>query len=157
MSTDQDASGSAAGPGRLGDRERELFLAEPHVAIVSVADDGGRPPATVPTWYAYEPGGTITLVTRQGKRKSRLIRGAGALSLSVQRAQVPYRYATVEGTVVRQQPAERDDLVVVLRRYLPHDAVDSWVEWELRGGNGNGPPEVVEIRPDRWLTGDFGG
>lgn len=60
-----------------------------------------RPPATLPTWYDYEPGGTLTVVTRAGRRKSRLIRRAGVVSLSVQRTEVPYRYVTVDGTVIR--------------------------------------------------------
>ncbi|MEV6644510.1 hypothetical protein [Amycolatopsis sp. NPDC051371] len=40
-------------------------------------------------------------MTRAGRRKSRLIRRAGVVSLSVQRTEVPYRYVTVDGTVIR--------------------------------------------------------
>lgn len=155
MSIDREQAGSTGGSRKLDREERERFLAEPHVGILSVGSDDDRPPSTLPTWYAYRPGGTISIITRQGKRKSRLIRNAGTLSFSVQRPQVPYRYVTVEGTVVAQRPATRAELVAIGQRYLPEDALDPWADWETGGGNANGTPEYVEIRPDRWLTADF--
>jgi hypothetical protein len=42
--------------------EREAFLAELHVAVVTVTDDG-RGPLAIPLWYDYQPGGEIILVT----------------------------------------------------------------------------------------------
>jgi hypothetical protein len=42
---------------RLSVRDRELFLAEPHIAALSVSAGPGRGPLTVPIWYQYEPGG----------------------------------------------------------------------------------------------------
>ena len=33
--------------------EREAFLADVHVGIISISDDG-RGPLTVPVWYAYD-------------------------------------------------------------------------------------------------------
>ncbi|WP_424186549.1 pyridoxamine 5'-phosphate oxidase family protein [Actinokineospora sp. G85] len=141
--------------GRLTPVEREQFLAEPRVAVLSIPSDDDRPPSTLPTWYAYTPGGTLTVITRAGRRKSRLIRKAGVVSLSVQRPEVPYRYVTVEGTVVRQEPATEADLRRVGSRYLPADRLPDWLSWELDGRHPLGPGEVVEIRPDRWQTGDF--
>src|SRR4051794_14515385 len=41
-------------------QEREVFLAESHTAVVSVANDGNRPPHSVPVWYHYEPAGNFT-------------------------------------------------------------------------------------------------
>lgn len=136
--------------------EREEFLALPHVAVLSVGNEGDRPPLTLPTWYGYQPGGHLSVITREGKRKARLIRLAGTASLSVQRAERPYRYVTVEGTVVEQRRPVREELLAIGRRYLDADAVDGWADWELSGGNGNGAPEYVEIRPDRWLTKEIG-
>jgi nitroimidazol reductase NimA-like FMN-containing flavoprotein (pyridoxamine 5'-phosphate oxidase superfamily) len=43
--------------------EREAFLAEVHVAVVTVSDDDGRGPLAIPLWYDYRPGGEIILVT----------------------------------------------------------------------------------------------
>ena len=91
-------------PRPLTEQERQEFLAEPHVAVLSVASDTDRPPLTVPLWYGYQPGGYLSFFTgTQGRkaRKTRLIQKAGVLSLLVQRAEFPYKYVTVEGTVVR--------------------------------------------------------
>ena len=37
--------------------DREFFLAEPHIAALSVSAGQGHGPLTVPIWYRYEPGG----------------------------------------------------------------------------------------------------
>jgi hypothetical protein len=155
MSTEAQSPENVRRPGKLSQKEREQFLAQPHVGVLSVISDDDRPPSTLPTWYAYHPGGNIAVMVRQGKRKSRLIRRAGTLSFSVQQPEVPYKYVTVEGTVVKQERPTRKELISIGVRYLPADAVDPWAEWELGGGNGAGEPEYIEIRPDRWLTADF--
>jgi nitroimidazol reductase NimA-like FMN-containing flavoprotein (pyridoxamine 5'-phosphate oxidase superfamily) len=155
MSTEKQLGEKVGQSRQLSQTEREEFLAQPHVGVLSVSSDDDRPPSTLPTWYAYQPGGNIAVITRKDKRKSRLIRRAGKLSFSVQRPEVPYRYVTVEGAVVKQERPTREELASIGRRYLPADTVDAWVEWELGGGTGNGEPEYIEIRPDRWLTQDF--
>lgn len=155
MSSEKRSDAEARQPGRLTREEREEFLARPHIGVLSVVSEDERPPSTLPTWYAYEPGGNLAVITRKDRRKSRLIRRAGKLSFSVQRPEAPYRYVTVEGTVMRQERPTREELASIGRRYLPAESVESWAEWELSGGNGNGEPEYVEIRPDRWLTADF--
>ena len=53
--------------------EREAFLAETHVAVVSVAQPG-RGPLAVPVWYRYEPGGDVRFVTGGRSKKAELIR-----------------------------------------------------------------------------------
>ena len=144
-------------PRSLTERERQAFLAEPHIAVLSVASDTDRPPLTVPVWYGYQPGGHLTFFTgTQGRkaRKTRLIQKAGALSVSVQRAEFPYKYVTVEGTVVRtDRPPSAEHMLTIARRYLPEEAAQAFVKSELeRPGS-----EVVlfTVRPDRWLTADF--
>ena len=104
----------------MNEQQQQAFLAEPHVGVLSVASDDGRPPLTVPLWYGYEPGGNLTFFTgTQGRkaRKTGLIRRAGVLSLCVQRAEFPYKYVTVEGTVIQtDQPPTADGLLAVVRR-----------------------------------------
>jgi nitroimidazol reductase NimA-like FMN-containing flavoprotein (pyridoxamine 5'-phosphate oxidase superfamily) len=39
----------------LSKEEREQFLAEPHVAALSVGAGDKRGPLTVPIWYQYNP------------------------------------------------------------------------------------------------------
>ena len=57
--------------------EREQFLAEPHIAALSVEAEPGRAPLTVPIWYQYAPGGDIWIMTGLDTRKNRLIQAAG--------------------------------------------------------------------------------
>lgn len=144
-------------PGPMTERERQAFLAEPHVAVLSVASDDDRPPLTVPLWYGYRPGGDITFFTgTQGRkaRKIRLIEKAGVLSLSVQHGEFPYRYVTVEGTVVGEdRPPSAEQMLAIARRYLPEEAARGFVEAEL--GHPESELVLFTVRPDRWLTLDF--
>jgi hypothetical protein len=87
---------------QMTEKERQEFLAEPRIGVVSVAKGDNRPPHTTPVWYAYEPGGNVTFFTgTQGRRsrKAELVERAGVLSLKVQREEFPYGYVTIEGTV----------------------------------------------------------
>ena len=144
-------------PRQMTEQERQEFLADLHVAVLSVASDDERPPLVVPVWYDYQPRGNISFFTgTQGRkaRKTRLIQKAGVLSLSVQREEFPYRYVTVEGTVVRtDRPPSAEQMLAIARRYLPEEAAQAFVTAELEQPGS----ELVlfTIRPDRWLTADF--
>lgn len=144
-------------PGPMTEQVREEFLAEPRVAVLSIARGGDQPPHTTPVWYAYEPGGDVTFFTGTQGRKSRkaeLVEGAGVLSLTVQREEFPYRYVTVEGTVVAvDRPPTAEQALAVARRYMPEEQARGFIEAEL----GHPTPEFVlfTIQPDRWLTFDF--
>jgi nitroimidazol reductase NimA-like FMN-containing flavoprotein (pyridoxamine 5'-phosphate oxidase superfamily) len=50
-------------PGALTEQERQEFLAQPHIAVLSVASGSDRPPLTVPIWYGYQPGGDLIFFT----------------------------------------------------------------------------------------------
>jgi hypothetical protein len=125
--------------------------------VLSVASGDGRPPLTVPLWYGYEPGGHLTFFTgTQGRRvrKTGLIEKAGVLSLSVQREEFPYRYVTVEGTVVGvERPPSAERMLAIARRYLPEETAQGFVGAELEDP-GDGLVLFV-VRPDRWLSTDF--
>ncbi len=88
---------------QLTGAERDDFLAEPHVAVLAIPR-GERPPHTTPVWYHHQPGGNVTFFTGTQGRKSRkadLIEQAGVISLCVQQETFPYKYVTVEGTIVQ--------------------------------------------------------
>jgi uncharacterized protein len=135
----------------LTETERQEFLAAKRVGVLSVAASDGRPPASVPIWYDYAPGGNIRISTSPSSRKARLIERAGVVSLVVQREELPYQYVVVEGTVVdttQPTPLEVRDAIAI--RYLGEEDGRRFVrEYE--------PPDNVlfTIRPDRWLTADF--
>ena len=145
-----------AGP--LTEVEAQAFLAAPHIAVLSVASDDARPPLTVPIWYAYEPGGDLTFFTdTMGRktRKARLIHHAGVLSLCVQHEEFPYRYVTIEGTVVQvDRPPTASRMLAIVRRYLPPEQAEGFVAAEL--GNPASRVALYTVRPDRWLSFDFG-
>src|SRR5215204_2102721 len=144
-------------PRRMTEQERQEFLAEPHVGVISVARDSVRPPLTVPIWYGYEPGGNVTFLPgMQGRkaRKTRLIEKAGVLSLLVQHEEFPYKYITVEATVVGADvPPSAEQMPAVARRYLPEEAARGFVAAQLE--HPRSELVLFTIRPDRWLTFDF--
>jgi hypothetical protein len=134
--------------------EREAFLAEVHVGIISIADEG-RGPLTVPIWYAYEPGGDIRLVTDRTSRKGRLLERAGRFSLCVQAEVPPYKYVSVEGPILAIGPVDVDrDVRPLAHRYLGPDIGDQYVA-ETRAERERGGSVLVRMRPERWLTVDY--
>jgi PPOX class probable F420-dependent enzyme len=134
----------------FSESERQEFLAALHVGVLSVAADG-RPPASVPIWYAYTPGGNIRLSTGASSRKARLIERAGAVSLVVQHEEPPYQYVVVEGTVIdTAKPAPLDVREAIAIRYLGEEGGRAFVR-SLEGHE----TVLFTIRPDRWLTADF--
>ena len=152
-------SGRNRGPGRrvwvhmnpFTEPERQQFLADKHVAVLSVAATNGRPPASVPIWYDYAPGGNIRINTGASARKSRLIELAGAVTLVVQREEPPYQYVVVEGTVVETTtptPLEVREAIAI--RYLGEEGGRAFVR-SLEGLES----VLFTVRPDRWLTADF--
>src|SRR5215213_6286950 len=122
-------------PRRMTERERQEFLAEPHIGVLSVAAGDDRPPHTTPVWYGYEPGGSITFFTGTQGRKSRkaaLVETTGVLSLTVQREQFPYKYVMVEGSVVGSSSSpSAEQMLAIVGRYLPEEAARGFVEAEL--------------------------
>jgi PPOX class probable F420-dependent enzyme len=137
----------------FSETERQEFLADKHVAVLSVAATEGRPPASVPIWYDYTPGGDIRIMTGASSRKARLIERAGAVTLVVQREEPPYQYVVVEGTVVETtNPAPTDLQESIAIRYLGEEGGRAFVS------SMEGVEEVLfTIRPDRWLSADFTG
>lgn len=134
--------------------ERESFLADRHVAIISVAQPDAAP-LTVPIWYEYEPGGAVRLVTGARSKKLDLIRSAGRMSLCVQSELPPYRYVTVEGPARIVGNANDGDIRSLAYRYLGEQLGEWYLSTtaEERAMIGN---VLIEIRPERWLTADYG-
>jgi Pyridoxamine 5'-phosphate oxidase len=138
----------------LSERERQEFLAQPHVAALSVAAGPYRAPLVVPIWYQYEPGGDIWFHTAVGSRKAKLIDAAGRVSLMVDEAGARVRYVSVEGPVVRTEPGTEQDVRAMTERYLPADRVEHYLEFALAV---HGEQVVYHVRPQRWLSADLTG
>ena len=107
--------------------EREAFLADVHVGVVGVAEDG-HGPLTVPVWYSYEPGGEIRIITARRSRKGKLLERAGRFSLCAQtETPPPYKYVSVEGPIVAIEAADISSAI--------------------------GAPSPAAISAPRWATG----
>jgi uncharacterized protein len=131
--------------------ERQEFLAAKHVAVLSVAATDGRPPASVPIWYDYTPGGNILINTAASARKSKLIERAGALTLVAQNEEPPYQYVVVEGAVVdTTTPTPLDVRESIAIRYLGEEGGRAFVR-----SIEDRSTVLFTIRPDRWITADF--
>jgi PPOX class probable F420-dependent enzyme len=135
----------------MTETEREQFLAAPRVGVLSVAA-GERGPITVPVWYDYQPGGTVSVITGRSTRKALAIQAAGRMSLCVQDEQPPYRYVSVEGPVVTGEPGPSDRLGMA-RRYLGTEGGDQFVAANPDPG---GEMIVLRMSPERWTAQDFG-
>jgi nitroimidazol reductase NimA-like FMN-containing flavoprotein (pyridoxamine 5'-phosphate oxidase superfamily) len=125
-------------PLNMSRQEREDFLTGVHVAVLSVASDGGGSPLAVPVWYTYEPGGTVNVTTGRATRKAAAIRAAGRFSLCAQDERPPYKYVTVEGPVVVEDATE-------------DERGDAYI-----AANPTGGQVVFRMTPERWLTADYG-
>jgi nitroimidazol reductase NimA-like FMN-containing flavoprotein (pyridoxamine 5'-phosphate oxidase superfamily) len=131
--------------------EREAFLAETRVAIISMADEG-RGPLTIPVWFQYEPGGVVRFVTGGTSRKARLIRTAGRLSLCVQSETPPYKYVSIEGPATIGTPEHERDVRQMAFRYLG----EQLGEWYLQATAAEHTDTIlVSVTPERWLTVDY--
>jgi uncharacterized protein len=139
----------------LTEQEREAFLTEPRVAVLSLPSGNERPPLTFPVWYGYRPGGEITYytqLTEPKSRKLRLLHEGSSLSLCVQREELPYKYVTVEGTVIDQnETPTAEQKFAIVRRYLPEQ--DAWAYLDAEMATAN--VVLFTIRPDRWTGFEF--
>lgn len=133
--------------------DREAFLADLHVGVISIAREG-RGPLAIPIWYAYAPGGEIRIVTGGDSFKLSLLRRAGRFTLCAQDETPPYRYVSVEGPVVAIESASVEaDERPLARRYLGPDLGDAYVAATT---SASGVANVlVRMRPERWESVDY--
>jgi hypothetical protein len=108
---------------------------------------------TVPVWYAYEPGGTLDVVTGGDSVKAQRLRAAGRFSLCAQSEQPPYRYVSVEGPITGEDAsvsvAERRALA---HRYLGAELGDQY----LAATEAEAATNVAfRMSPAHWRTVDY--
>ncbi|GAA1712078.1 pyridoxamine 5'-phosphate oxidase family protein [Kribbella yunnanensis] len=143
-------------PGPMSSAGREAFLAASHVAILSIAQPHGRPPLASPVFYHYEPGGELTFFTNTLGRKTRkadLLATANALSVTVQTEEMPYKYVTIEGAVVKSGPATPDEMEKIAERYMPAEYAQGFVQNEF--AHPESAPVLYTVEPKRWFSSDL--
>jgi PPOX class probable F420-dependent enzyme len=138
-------------PFNMTKTEREAFLADVHVGVLSI-NQPAHGPLSVPVWYDYEPGGRLWFITGRNSRKGTLLGEGTRVSLCAQTEEAPYRYVSVEGPVSEVRAADRDvELRAMARRYLGPEQGDRYAE-----ANAGGDSILVEVTPEQWLTVDYG-
>jgi nitroimidazol reductase NimA-like FMN-containing flavoprotein (pyridoxamine 5'-phosphate oxidase superfamily) len=127
--------------------ERDAFLADVHVGILSIARTG-KGPLALPIWYEYVDGEIIIGMGGEST-KAKLLRAAGRATMTVQTETAPYKYVMVEGpvAVVHEQ---RDDLTMA-SRYLGAEMG----AWYATNNPSTSASVVAHLTPESWITGDF--
>ena len=140
-------------PRAFTENERQEFLAQKRIGVLSVAAEDGRPPASVPIWYDYTPGGAIRINTGAARRKAGFVGRAGVVTLVVQREELPYQYVVVEGTVIdAATPSPVEAREAIAARYLGAGGGR-----EFAAAMDGDSSVLFTIRPDRWFSADFSG
>ncbi|MGK0274657.1 MAG: nitroimidazol reductase NimA-like FMN-containing flavoprotein [Ilumatobacter sp.] len=132
--------------------EREAFLADIHVGVLSIARQG-KGPLALPIWYLYADG--KVLISMSGSSvKADLLRKRQRATLTVQQEAPPYRYVMVEGpvTLAPNDPDTKEiDTKELATRYLGAE-MGAWY------AKNNPPTEdsvVAHLAPEQWLTVDY--
>jgi hypothetical protein len=133
--------------------EREEFLADVHVGVLSAAMGSAGQTLAVPVWYSYQPGGLLTVLTGRRSRKATAIRGAGRFGLCVQDACPPYRYVSVEGPVVSEEELDPAERLAMARRYLGAAGGNRYLADNPDPGREN---VAFRMRPEHWLSQNQG-
>ena len=134
---------------RMSPEERETFLAELHVGVLSISREGA--PLCVPIWYDYEPGGNLQVITGENSPKHRELPVGAVVSLCAQSEEVPYRYVTVTARVVAVEPAQLErDLRPMAHRYLGEEFGDAYVAET----GADGQVKVI-LQPEGWRSEDY--
>jgi len=131
--------------------EREAFLADVHVGVLSI-EQPGKPPLSAPVWYDYSPDRGLWFVTEAESRKGRALAAAQRCTLVAQSEEAPvYKYVSVSGPVVDVRQAELEShRRPMAHRYLGKELGDLYVK--STSGEGN---LLFTVRPERWLTVDY--
>ena len=135
----------------MSEQERQQFLADVHVGVLSIERVDG-PPLTVPIWYGYEPGGLVWIITGGESVKGKLLNAAQRFSLCAQTEEPPsYKYVSVEGPIVDVAPAELEaDRRPLARRYFGPELGDAYL---ANAGEYGG--HKFSMRPTRWWSVDY--
>jgi nitroimidazol reductase NimA-like FMN-containing flavoprotein (pyridoxamine 5'-phosphate oxidase superfamily) len=139
----------------MSPKEREAFLADVHVGVISIARAGRKGPLTVPIWYDYSPGGELWIITDGDSIKGRLLEHAGRFSLCVQTETPPYKYVSVEGPIASIEPSDRErDTRPMAHRYLGVELGDGYI---AATHDEDSPPHslLIKMTPETWFSTDY--
>jgi nitroimidazol reductase NimA-like FMN-containing flavoprotein (pyridoxamine 5'-phosphate oxidase superfamily) len=132
--------------------EREAFLADVHVGVLSIPTEGA--PLTAPLWYRYTPGGDINVWIDRNTRKGRLLKLGVQVSLVAQDDTPQYKYVSVQGTVTAITPSSDEaEGREIACRYMGEEMGNAYIDG--LAAVTEEPALRISIRPDLWLAADF--
>ena len=142
---------------KMSVEERQKFLADLHVGIISIPREN-RAPLTVPIWYDYKPGGKLWILTESGSLKGHALLNCEYISLCAQTENPPYQYVTVEGRFEISDSNQEVGLKMAIR-YLGETMGRQYAEGsndsELDSGETDSSGIIVSFTPEKWLTVDY--
>ena len=103
----------------MTDDEREAFLREANVAVLSTVDSRGRPHAA-PVWYLYDDG-VFRISTGVGSQKHKNIEANPNISLVIDQRVLPYYAVMIQGTAEIGPGFSEEDGLTLAVRYLGED------------------------------------
>ena len=133
----------------LNQQEKEAFLSDMHVGVLSVPQNG-RGPLTAPIWYSYTPGESLRIMIGRDSRKAALLEVGTRVSLCAQKEVSPYAYVTAEGPVESVRPGTAEDILELATRYLGEAEGKAYAERMPAGTS-----LTVTVRPETWLAVDY--
>ena len=133
----------------LKQQEKEAFLSELHVGVLSVPQRG-RGPLTAPIWYCYTPGESLWIMIGRDSRKAALLEVGTRVSLCAQKEEAPYAYVTAEGPVESVRAGTDEDILELATRYLGEEDGKAYAE-----SMPTGTSLTVTVRPETWLAVDY--
>lgn len=131
--------------------EREAFLADLHVGVISI-EQAGAPPLSVPIWYDYTPEAGVWVITGADSLKGKALVAAGRYTMVAQTEAPPaYQYVSVEGPVIETRDADVErDLRPMAHRYFGAELGDAYT-----AGTPHDGQLVFVMQPERWRTVDY--
>jgi hypothetical protein len=136
----------------MDDHQRDAFLMEPRVAVLSVARRT-RAPLTAPIWYEYRPGTGFSFVMSGNSAKAKRLVAEGRATVCVQDDRGRYRYVTAEGPV-HLTPVPLAALRKIWRssveRYLGSEGATSFLD-----AFDEPDPHIAVLVPESWRTEVF--
>ena len=132
----------------MTEEEREAFLADVHVGILSI-ERSSHGPLALPIWYQYEDG-VVSMGMSGTSAKAKFLRAAGRATLTVQTETPPYQYVMVSGPV--SVDSDRRDDFSMASRYLGPELG----RWYADTNPSTAQSVVARLRPEQWMTCDFG-